>query len=221
MKTILITGANRGIGLEMVRLHTERGDHVIAICRTASDALRKTSAEIIENIDMTDGDAIDNLKTLIKKNSIDRLIANAGLRGLEGYDDLDFDSIRYQYEVNTIGPLRLVRALNDSLVDGAKVILISTLVASLDDNGSGGEFGYRMSKVALNMAGINLAHALKARDITVLLLHPGWVQTELGGEGALVKAGESAKKLIDTADRLGLEHTGTFWDVIEGNPIPW
>lgn len=221
METVLITGANRGIGLEMVRRHTERGDEVIAVCRQVSDELRKTGAQIIDGLDMADGAAIDALKKRFAVLSIDRLIANAGIRGLEGYDDLDFDSIRYQYEVNAMGPLRLVRALDTALADGAKVVLISTLVASLGDNGSGGEFGYRMSKAALNMVGVNLSHALKSRNITVLLLHPGWVQTELGGEGALVEVGESAKKLISTADQLGLEQTGTFWDVIEGNKLPW
>ena len=221
MGTVLITGANRGIGLELVRRHRERGDTVIAVCRKASDELRKTGARTIENIDMTDGVAIDGLKERFKVKTIDRLIANAGLRGLEGYNNLDFDAIRYQYEVNAIGPLRLVRALDTALADGAKVVLLSTLVASLDDNKSGGEFGYRMSKVALNMAGVNLAHALKTRGITMLLLHPGWVQTELGGEGAPVEVAESASKLIATTDRLGFEQTGTFWDVIEGHQIAW
>lgn len=221
METVLVTGANRGIGLELVRRHGERGDKVIAVCRRAGEALRNTGARIIENIDMSDGDAIDGLKARIGAASIDRLVANAGLRGLEGYDDLDFEAIRYQYEVNAIGPLRLVRALDGALADGAKVVLVSTLVASLDDNKSGGEFGYRMSKAALNMAGVNLAHALKSRGIAVVLLHPGWVRTDMGGEGAPVEVGDSASKLIAAADRLGCEHTGTFWDVIEMRQIAW
>jgi NAD(P)-dependent dehydrogenase (short-subunit alcohol dehydrogenase family) len=221
METILITGANRGIGLELVRRHRERGDNVIAVCRRASDELRMTGARIIENIDMTDGEAVDGLKDRVEPNSINRVIANAGLRGLEGYENLDFDAILYQYETNAIGPLRLVRALDAAIKDGAKIVLLSTLVASLDDNKSGGEFGYRMSKVALNMAGVNLAHALKTRGITILLLHPGWVRTDLGGEGALVEVAESASKLIATTDRLGIEQTGTFWDVIGGQKITW
>lgn len=221
METILITGANRGIGLEMVRCHTDRGDHVIAVCRAVSDELRKTGAEIIENVDMLNGAAIDSLQTRIEANSIDRLVANAGIRSLEGYDNLDYDSIRYQFEVNTLGPLRLVRVLDDALIDGAKVILISTRVGSLADNESGGEFGYRMSKAALNMAGVNLAHALKPRKIAVVLLHPGFVRTALTGGDGLLDADQSAESLVAISDRLGLTETGTFWHAVEGTQLPW
>lgn len=221
METVLITGATRGIGLEMARHHVERGDRVIAVCRKASDALRNTGAEIIDKVDMADGVTIDSLSTFFEMHSIDRLIANAGLRGLEGYDDIDYDAIRYQFEVNALGPLRLVRTLDDALRDGAKVILISTRVASLKDNTGGGEFGYRMSKAALNMAGVNLAIALKPREIAVLMLHPGFVRTALTGGEGLIDAHQSADALVSISDRLGLAETGSFWHAVEGSPLPW
>ena len=221
METVLITGANRGIGLELVQRHTARGDKVIALCRQSSDKLYKTGAEIVDGIDMADATAVEGLKCRIEENSIDRLIANAGMRSYEGYENLDFDAVRYQFEVNTLGPLRLVRTLDKMLKDGAKIVLMSTAVASISDNESGGEFGYRMSKTALNMAGVNLSHALKYRNIAVFLLHPGWVQTQLGGEGALIDTQESASGIIVTTDGLGLDETGTFWHAVQGTQLPW
>lgn len=221
MQTVLITGASRGIGLELVKCHLKRGDKVIAVCRKPSLALKETEAEIIDGIDMSDEKAIKTIPDQLDDVAIDRVIANAGLRGYEEYESLDFDSMRYQYDVNALGPLRLIQAIDSYLGDGAKVALISTKVASLKDNESGGEFGYRMSKTALNMAGVNLAHALKPRGIAVFLLHPGYVRTDLTSGEGLINADESATSLIAITDRLGIANTGCFWHAPWDEEIPW
>jgi len=221
METVLITGANRGIGLELVKCHLNRGDDVIAVCRESSDVLDKSGARIIRGIDMSDSEAMSSLKSQINGLPIDRVIANAGIRGYEDYDTLDFESIRYQYEVNALGPLRLVQNLDGCLSEGAKVVLISTKVASLKDNESGGEFGYRMSKAALNMGGVNLAHAMKPRKIAVFLLHPGYVRTDLTGGEGLIDADESAAAIVTVTDKMDLEDTGRFWHAPWDEEIPW
>tara|TARA_R110002124_G_scaffold234886_1_gene400234 strand:+ start:21205 stop:21870 length:666 start_codon:yes stop_codon:yes gene_type:complete len=221
METVLITGANRGIGLELVKCHINRGDEVIAVCRNSSDALDKSGSRIICGIDMSGPESISSLKSKINGLSIDRVIANAGVRGYEDYDSLDFNSICYQYEVNALGPLRLVHSLDSFLAKGAKIVLITTKVASLEDNESGGEFGYRMSKVSLNMAGVNLAHALKPRKIAVFLLHPGYVRTDLTGGEGLINVDESAASIVAVTDKMRLEDTGRFWHAHWDEEIPW
>ncbi len=221
METVLITGANRGIGLELVRFHVNRGDKVIAVCRNLSEALNESGAHIISDVDWANDDAINKLSEQMGDVSVNRVIASAGLRRCEDYDSLDFDSIRYQYEVNTLGPLRLIRYLDNYLVRGAKVVLMSTMVASLKDNQSGGEFGYRMSKAALNMVGVNLAHALKPKEIAVFLLHPGYVRTDLTGGEGLIDADESAAAIVAVTDKLSFEDTGCFWHAAWDEEIPW
>jgi len=221
METVLITGANRGIGLELVQCHISRGDKVIAVCRDSSEPLNESGAYIVSGIDLAEGESTNKLTDHVNELSINRVIANAGVRAYEDYATLDFGSIRYQYEVNAIGPLRLIQDLDSYLASGAKIVMISTKVASLKDNESGGEFGYRMSKAALNMAGVNLAHALKPRKIAVFLLHPGYVRTDLTGGEGLINADESAAAIVAVTDRMGLEDTGCFWHAPRDEEIPW
>ena len=124
-----------------------------------------------------------------------------------------------QFEVNTLGPLRVVHALLDHLKSGAKVAIVSSRVGSLADNSSGGMYGYRVSKTAVNMVGVNLAHDLRPREIALVLLHPGLVATEMtGGRG--IQADEAARGLIARVDELTLETSGSFWHA-EGYPLPW
>ncbi|PCI54766.1 MAG: hypothetical protein COB45_07730 [Gammaproteobacteria bacterium] len=113
------------------------------------------------------------------KNQIDRVIANAGIWDVDTFDNFNIESLKKQFEVNVLAPLRLTKAIENNLVSGSKIILVSTRVASHQDNSSGGEYGYRMSKSALNMVGINLAHTLLERKIGVFMLHPGFVRTDL------------------------------------------
>jgi NAD(P)-dependent dehydrogenase (short-subunit alcohol dehydrogenase family) len=219
MTTVLVTGANRGIGLELCRQFAARGDEVIATCRKASSELRETGAEIHEGIDVMNGDSVLGLARALAGRRIDILVNCAGILTRESLDDLAFERIREQFEVNAIAPLRVTAALKDSLAQGAKVAIITSRMGSIDDNTSGGRYGYRMSKAAVNMAGRSLAHDLRERGISVFLIHPGMVATELTGHQGIPPE-EAAADLIARIDALTPEQSGTFWHA-KGDPLPW
>jgi NAD(P)-dependent dehydrogenase (short-subunit alcohol dehydrogenase family) len=221
MTTYLITGANRGIGLEYCRQLQVRGDTVVAVCRTPSPELEALGVRIEAGVDLTDGAAIADLVDRLGPLSIDGLILNAGLLERTSLDNLDVDSLRRQFEVNAIAPLRLTQALLGHLPSGAKVILMTSRMGSIDDNSSGGAYGYRMSKVALNMAGKSLAIDLRPRGIAVALLHPGLVRTRMTGfSDQGISTEESVHGLLARIDALGLETSGSFWHA-NGQELPW
>lgn len=221
MKNILITGASKGIGLEIVKQHRGRGDNVFAVCRTITPALLATGANIISGVDFRDEDFEVVLRQQLGAVAIDRVVANAGIRDFDSYEEFDAASMREQFEVNAIAPLRLIKSLDHLLSAQTKIILISTRVASHQDNTGGGEYGYRMSKSALNMAGINLSISLAGRGIGVFMLHPGYVRTDLTQGEGLIDADDSAVKIISLSDRLELSDSGSFWHAIEGEKLPW
>ena len=138
----------------------------------------------------------------------------------ETLEDLNFDRIRKQYEVNALGPLRVSRALLPHLHEGSKVVIVTSRSGSIGDNGSGRTYGYRMSKAAVNMAGINLALDLKPRGIPVLLLHPGMVKTDMGGGPQAVEAKDAAARMVARIDELDMDGTGKFLHC-EGYELPW
>lgn len=219
MATVLITGTNRGIGLELCRQFHARGDDVIAVCRDASEELQMSGVTIIDGIDVADGDSIDALARELADTRLDILINNAGILRSESFGSIDYDTMLEQYRVNTLGPLRVTEALAPNLHRGSKVIIISSRVGSIEDNGSGGNYGYRASKTAVNMVGTNLKHELEPRGIAVALLHPGLVATDMtGGQG--ISAEDSAAGLIQRIDELTLETSGGFWHA-EGYRLPW
>jgi NAD(P)-dependent dehydrogenase (short-subunit alcohol dehydrogenase family) len=219
MATVLVTGGNRGIGLELCRQLAARGDDVIAACRGSSPELEASGAEVIEGVEVSDDAAVAKLETMLGGRAIDLLINCAGILTRESLDDLDIDRIRKQFEVNAIGPLRVTAALLSNLGEGAKVAIITSRMGSIEDNTSGSRYGYRMSKVAVNMAGRSLAHDLKERGIAVVLLHPGMVATEMTGRQGIPPA-EAAASLIARIDGLQMEQTGTFLHA-NGDPLPW
>jgi NAD(P)-dependent dehydrogenase (short-subunit alcohol dehydrogenase family) len=220
MSTVVITGANRGIGLELARQYVERGDSVVAVCRTPSDELKQLGVEVCNGIEVTDATAVDGLAASMGKRSIDVLINCAGILSDETLDDLDFGRIRKQFEVNSLGPLRVTAALRSSLSAGSKVAIITSRMGSIDDNTSGGRYGYRMSKAAVNMAGRSLAKDLESDGVSVAILHPGFVRTDMTGHQGFVDPPESAAGLIDRIDELTLETSGTFQHM-NGEKIPW
>lgn len=220
MANVVITGANRGIGLELVRQFKSRGDDVVALCRSSSPELDATGAVVIDGIDVGDDGCIPVLREKVNGRGIDVLINNAGILTSEDFLDMNFERMRQQFEVNTLGPLRVVKALSGNLVAGSKVAIISSRVGSLSDNGSGGMYGYRMSKTAVNMAGVNLAHDLKPRGIALFILHPGYVQTDMTSGQGNVDAATSASGLIERIESLGLDDAGSFWHA-EGYTLPW
>ena len=219
MSTTLITGANRGIGLELCRQLAAAGATVIAACRERSTALEATGAEIVDGVEVTDEASLQRLASALEGRRIDVLINGAGILSRETLDDLDLGRIRRQFEVNALGPLRVTHALADNLGDGSKVFIITSRMGSVEDNTSGGMYGYRMSKAAVNMVGRSLAQDLKPRGISVHLLHPGMVATEMtGGKG--IPVSESAANLIERMGELGQGHSGTFYHAA-GDPLPW
>jgi NAD(P)-dependent dehydrogenase (short-subunit alcohol dehydrogenase family) len=221
MATYLVTGANRGIGYEYCRQLQARGDVVIAVSRTASEELKQLGVQVEEGIDITSDTSIADLRTRLGDTAIDVLINNAGILKRVTLEDLDFDSIREQFEVNAIGPLRVTHTLLPLLQAGSKIVLMTSRMGSIADNTSGSSYGYRMSKVALSMAGKSLAHDLEPRGIAVAILHPGLVQTRMTNftSGGITPE-ESVKGLLARIDALTLENTGTFWHA-NGEVLPW
>ncbi len=204
----------------MVRLLAGRGDTVFAACRHSSPELDALDVRVLDDVDVSDERSVASLADRLGGVSIDVLINNAGILSSEALSDLDWDRIRRQYEVNALGPLRVTAALLPLMSSGSKVGIVSSRVGSLADNTSGGMYGYRMSKSAANMAGVNLAHDLKPKDIAVFILHPGYVRTEMTGGGGNSDPDEAARGLIERMDNLTIEATGTFWHA-EGYSLPW
>ena len=221
MSTVLVTGANRGIGLEFCRQLQARGDQVIAVCRAPSPELEALGARIEAGIELTDPAALATLVERLNGLPLDGLILNAGLLQGSSLEELDPDGMRRQFEVNALAPLLLVRALLPQLAAGAKIALITSRMGSIDDNTSGGSYGYRMSKVALNMAGKSLAVDLKPRGIAVAILHPGLVRTRMVNFNPQGIAPEDAVRgLLERIDALTLKSSGTFWHA-NGEVLPW
>ena len=219
-RTVLVTGANRGIGLELVRLLVSRGDKVIAACRSVSGELSGLGVTVEEGVDVTSEDSVAHLVRRLEGQPIDLLINNAGILSRENLSAMDFGAIRLQFEVNAMGPLRVSHALLPQMGPGSKIGIVSSRMGSIEDNTSGGRYGYRMSKVAVNMAGVSLAHDLKERGIAVALLHPGFVKTEMTGGRGLVSAQAAAVGLMDRLDGLNMANSGTFWHA-NGEVLPW
>lgn len=221
METYLVTGANRGIGYEYCRQLQARGDRVIAVCRSTSEELQQLGVQVEAGIDITSDDSVADLQNRLSDQGIDVLIHNAGILKRMTLDSLDFGSIREQFEVNALGPLRVTQALLPHLQAGSKIVLMTSRMGSIGDNTSGGSYGYRMSKVALSMAGKSLAHDLKPRGIAVAILHPGFVQTQMTNFTANgITPEESVQGLLARIDQLTLENSGTFWHA-NGEVLPW
>ncbi|HEX5660816.1 MAG TPA: SDR family oxidoreductase [Polyangiales bacterium] len=221
MQTTVITGANRGIGLALCTLLKERGRQVIAACRTSSPELDALGVEVVAGADVARDDGVATLRDAVGTRRIELLINNAGiLRWDDNLDTLDFEAVREQLEVNALGPLRVTQALRGSLVEGAKVAMITSRMGSITDNGSGAAYGYRMSKAALNMASSTLALELKKHGIALAILHPGMVSTGMIGFQGQIEPDEAARGLLARIDALSLATSGGFWHQ-NGERLPW
>ncbi len=220
MNTALVTGANRGIGLEFCKQLKASHYDVIAVCRQTSAELDALGVRVETGVDVSDAASIEQLKQRLDGTKINLLINNAGIMNNETIDDLDFDSIQQQWEVNTLGPLRVANELKHLMTNPAKIALITSRMGSIADNGSGGYYGYRMSKAALNMAGVSLAHDLKAQGIAVGILHPGLVSTDMTNNNGQINPDESVTGLLARIENLNLENSGTFWHM-NGEVLPW
>lgn len=221
LATFLVTGANRGIGLEFCRQLQARHDQVIAVCRQASQELEATGVEIQLGIELTSEASIAGLLANLNGRPLDGVILNAGTLQSMGLEDLDIEGVKRQFEVNALAPLVLAQSLVGQMPSGAKLALITSRMGSIDDNSTGGSYGYRMSKVALNMAGRSLSIDLKARGISVAILHPGLVSTRMINYNPNGISPEVAVRgLLARIDALQLETSGTFWHS-NGQELPW
>ncbi len=219
MGTYLVTGASRGIGLAYCQQLRDRGDTAIAVCRQPTPELEKLGVKVISGIDITADDSVANLAQQLAGTPLDVLINNAGIMERVSLENLDFASMRRQFEVNALGALRVTAALLDRLSEGAKVIIMTSRMGSIGDNTSGGSYGYRMSKAAVSMAGKSLSHDLKPRGIAVAILHPGLVGTRMTNFTGMTPD-EAVTGLLQRIDELTLETTGTFWHS-NGEVLPW
>lgn len=213
-------------GQYSVRQLKARGDTVIAVCRSSSAELDGLGVRVETGIDVSSAEAARELAGRLKDVKLDLVIHNAGIllpigtiEALSSSPDAE-DSIRKQFEVNALGPVRLTSALLGNIAKGAKIGIVTSRMGSIGDNTSGGSYGYRMSKVALNMAGVSMAHDLKGRGIAVVLLHPGYVKTEMTRGGGTVAPAEAARGLLARIDALTLETSGRFVHA-NGEALPW
>lgn len=220
MKTVLITGANRGIGLALTLEYLAQGWRVIGVCRSSSAELNGTGAQVISGVDVTDTTAVQNLAEQLGDIKLDLLINNAGILHHDHLGELDYRNVTQQFLVNAQAPLQITEALLGHLNDDAKIAFITSRMGSIADNGSGGYYGYRMSKAALNAAAKSLSLDLKARGISVAILHPGYVQTAMVNFGGDISAAESAQRLSKRIAELTLKNTGGFWHS-NGDSLPW
>lgn len=220
MATVLVTGSNRGIGLALVEQLAARGDTVIAACRSATPELKALGVQVEEDVDVTDDASIAALAERLAGVRLDVLINNAGLLQQNTLSSLDFDSIRRQHEVNALGPLRVTAALLPNLGEGSTVGIVTSRMGSIADNTSGSSYGYRMSKAAVNMAAKSLSVDLRPRGISVVLLHPGYVKTDMTGHSGLIDTEASAAGLLARIDEQTIEMTGRFVHM-SGEALPW
>ena len=221
MATVLVTGANRGIGLEYCRQLKSRGDQVVAVCREATPELEALGVRIEDGIELTEEAAIADLVARLDGLALDAVILNAGVLQSMGLEDLDPEGIRRQFEVNALAPLLLARALVRQMPRGSKLALMTSRMGSIDDNSSGGSYGYRMSKVALNIAGKSLAIDLAPRGIAVAILHPGLVRTRMiKFNPSGIEPEPAVQGLLARIDALTLETSGGFWHS-NGERLPW
>lgn len=223
MKNIVITGANRGIGLALCQQFKQLGFAVLALCRESSTELQvlaDTRLKIIQGVDVTTEQGLNIMSRELRGVTIDVLINNAGLLHSDTLATLNNTQINQQFAVNALAPLNVCQRLLKQLDKGAKIALISSRMGSISDNSSGGQYGYRMSKSALNAAAMSLSQDLKPDQISVAVYHPGWVQTRMVGHSGDVSADQAAQRLTQLIIAQDMSKTGTFTHA-NGEPLGW
>ncbi len=218
---VAIVGSNRGIGLALVEQYLSDGHQVYAFCRSASAELQKLKpTQIVEGFDVTKTDQMPSLVKESDLSDIDQLIHVAGIMKSSSLKDFNIKTIMEQFEVNAVAPVASVIAFLPVLSKNAKIGLVTSRMGSIADNSSGGAYGYRMSKTALNAAGKSLSEDLREQGKAVFLLHPGWVQTDMTDHRGPIGTTESAAGLKNIMMTKGFDETGTFWHM-SGEPLPW
>lgn len=223
-RAVLITGANRGLGLEFARQYAGAGWRVIGTARRpdAATELVNLGVEVVQ-LDVTDLASVTRLARVLDGRPIDVLVNNAGIFPMATtVPEIDFDDVLRTLDVNTVGPMRVTQALLPNLRLGSekKIINITSNLGSIADNTDGRFYGYRESKAALNMFTRSLAAELRGEGFTCIVMNPGWVQTDMGGPNAPLEAPESIAGIRAVIDRLTPADSGTFW-THEGQQLPW
>jgi NAD(P)-dependent dehydrogenase (short-subunit alcohol dehydrogenase family) len=227
---LVVTGANRGLGLGLARLCAARGDEVWATARRPAEAtelaaLARAAADRVHvhALDVRDDAQVAALAAALGDAPVDVLVNNAGAAGAwrAGLADFDAAEALSMFDTNALGAIRMTRALFANLrAARGKVVNMTSLMGSLADNSSGRAYAYRMAKAALNMATRNLAHELRAFGGVAIALHPGWVKTDMGGAGALEEIDDVVTRIVAKIDRLGADDSGRFWHA-KGQELPW
>ncbi len=220
MGLAVVTGANRGIGLELCRLLAARGEEVVAVCRRGSPELQSLGIRVESGVDVSEAASVMRLAQRLEGESIDLLVNNAGVLRRDNLEHMDFAAIAEQFAVNATGPLRVTTTLAPLLHERSKVAIITSRMGSIADNSSGGYYGYRMSKAAVNAAGVSLARDLAGRSIAVALIHPGMVATEMTGRNG-IRPEEAARGVLARIDELTLQSSGMFVHAGTGETLPW
>lgn len=218
-KKIAVIGSNRGIGLEFVK-QLQNNHDVYAFCRHSSDELKQTSAKVIEDFEVTDSASIAAGLRKVEGATFDRLIHVSGIYLQDSLATFSEEEVCGQFAVNSLAPLVVARAFLPLLNKEAKIALLTSRMGSIADNTSGNSYGYRMSKAALNAGGKSLAEDLKSKKFTVLLLHPGYVKTDMTGHHGSIEPPEAVRGMIKIIEEKNLTDTGTFWHT-NGERLPW
>jgi NAD(P)-dependent dehydrogenase (short-subunit alcohol dehydrogenase family) len=204
-----------------VRALKKRGADVVAACRTSSKQLDQLDVEVVTEVDVSSPEGVSRLTLAVGQRPIELLINNAGILVWEdSLENPDFEGMSRQFEVNAVGPVRVTMALQKQLSPGAKLAFITSRMGSIEDNGSGGHYGYRMSKAALNIAAVSLARDLAKREVAVAILHPGMVKTDMIGGHGQVEPDDAAAGLLARIDEVTLQTSGGFWHQ-NGERLPW
>ena len=228
MTTVLVTGANRGLGYEFVKQYSENKFDVFACCRNVNEAkklkeLAETSNKIkVYELDVGNLKVIKSLSQQLKNEKIDVLINNAGIYRSSTVGNINYDDWMESFKVNTIAPYQIVENFLEQIInsDLKKVVSITSKMGSIDDNTSGGSYIYRSSKTALNSMMRSLTHDLKNQGVATLTLHPGWVRTDMGGPGGWINSIESVQGMIKQIDKLTIDDSGKYLDYA-GKTINW
>jgi NAD(P)-dependent dehydrogenase (short-subunit alcohol dehydrogenase family) len=229
--TVLVTGANRGLGLEFARQYAADGWRVFAGCRSPqyAEELRELAGDSggrirVFGIDVTSGPSVKAAAAELKGQSLDLLINNAGVGGPRGerLGDLDYVAWARVLEANTLGPMRVVEAFVDHIASGRdkRIVTITSGMGSIADNTSGGSYAYRSSKVAVNMVMKSLALDLAPRGITCIVMNPGWVRTDMGGPRGTLAPEESIRAMRAVIGKLKPGDSGKFFNY-DGKTYPW
>lgn len=220
MALVLVTGASSGIGLAFVKQFAARGDQVIAAVRQWPKDQARDGFEVVEGADVRDGSGRDRIVRAIGARKLDVVVHNAGVFANDVFGALDPEAMDAQMTVNAYAPILLTQDLRAQLANPCKLAFITSRMGSIADNGSGGYYGYRMSKAALNAGATSLALDLAAQGAAVAILHPGFVRTRMTGGNGQLEPAESAHLLIQRIDALNAGNSGTFWHA-NGEVLPW